>query len=306
MLEPEGELRAGNAIFNFALTGGAAVGPAVAGGVVAAFGVQTALLLDAVSFYVIACILLAGGKKLPHAEPEPGQVRGQVRAGLGYIRHHVTLRRLLVAQGAVFIFFSAVIPVEVIYAKQTLGAGDTGYGFLLGSWGIGMIIGGFLFGAKRSASLPPLLFFSTLAVGGGYLGMAAAQTLPVACAAAAVGGAGNGVQWVAVMSAVQELTAQRMQARVIGTLESVSSAVPGIGYVAGGLIASGYSPRATFLVAGAGVIAIVAIAAPLVGTKWSDGSVRRLDAIDDGDEIVVELYPAFAPTKEGTGLPARK
>jgi MFS family permease len=306
MLEPEGELRAGNTILNYVLTGGAAVGPAVAGVVVAAFGVQTALLLDAVSFYVIGWILFAGGKNLPHAEPEPGHLREQVRAGLSYIRRHVTLRRLLVAQGAALIFFSAVIPVEVIYAKQTLDAGDTGYGLLLGGWGIGMILGGLLFGAKRSASLPLLLFFSTLAVGAGYLGMAAAQTLPVACAAATVGGIGNGVQWVAVMSAVQELTAQKMQARVIGTLESLSSAMPGIGYVAGGLIASGYSPRATFLVAGAGIITIVAIAAPLVGAKWPDDSIKRLDAVDRDDEVVVELYAAFSPVEEGTGLSVRK
>ena len=71
LLEPAGELRAGNAILNVAFTGGAAVGPAIAGLVVAGFGVQTALLLDAVSFYAIAWILLTAGP-LPQAEPEPG------------------------------------------------------------------------------------------------------------------------------------------------------------------------------------------------------------------------------------------
>src|SRR5881394_4074214 len=49
MLEPEGELRAGNAILNIAFTCGAALGPALAGAVVAALSVQSALLLDAVS-----------------------------------------------------------------------------------------------------------------------------------------------------------------------------------------------------------------------------------------------------------------
>ena len=39
MLEPGGELRAGNAILNVAFTGGAAVGPVIAGVVVAGFGV---------------------------------------------------------------------------------------------------------------------------------------------------------------------------------------------------------------------------------------------------------------------------
>jgi len=288
MLEPEGELRAGNAILNVAFTGGAAVGPAIAGAVVAVLGVQSALLLDAVSFYAIAWVLLTAGP-LPHAEPEPGLLRERVRAGLGYIRGGATLRRLLGAQAAVFVFFSAVIPIEVIYAKETLGAGDTGYGLLLGAWGSGMVLGSLVFATLRRAPLPLLLFFSTLAVGAGYLGMAAAPTLAVACAGSALGGAGNGVQWVSLISAVQELTAQSMQARVISVLESIGAAMPGLGYAVGGLIATGFSPRATFLVAGVGVVAIVAVAAPLLGTKWPERSIKRLAAVDEADEIVVEL-----------------
>ena len=69
-----------------------------------------------------------------------------------------------------------------------------------------------------------------------------------------LGGAGNGVQWVAAISAVQELTVQGMQARVMSVLESIGAAMPGVGYLVGGLIASGASPRATFLVAGIGVL----------------------------------------------------
>jgi MFS family permease len=299
MLEPEGELRAGNAILNVAFTGGAALGPAIAGAVVAGFGVQSALLLDAVSFYAIACILLTA-RPLPHVEPEPGQLREQVRAGLGYIRDHTTLRRLLVAQSAALVFFSAVIPIEVIYAKETLGAGDTGYGVMLGSWGVGMLLGSVVFASLRRAPLPLLLFFSTVAIGAGYLGMAAAQTLAVACAASVLGGAGNGVQWVAVVSAVQELTTARMQARVLGTLESAASATPGIGYLLGGAIASGWSPRATFLVAGAGVIAIVIASAVAMGRNWPlEPKKERPEEVDAADEIMVELIPAEAlPSSE--------
>jgi MFS family permease len=296
MLEPEGELRAGNAILNVAFTGGAAVGPAVAGAAVALFGVQSALLLDAVSFYAIAWILFSA-RPLPHAEPEPGQLREQVRAGLVYIRGHRTLRRLLGAQGVAFVFFSAVIPIEVIYAKETLGVSDTGYGLMLGSWGVGMLLGSGVFATLRRAPLPLMLFFSTLAIGAGYLGMAAAQTLAVACVAAAVGGTGNGVQWVAVISAVQELTESAMQARVISVLESIGSAAPGVGYVLGSLIATGYTPRATFLVAGAGVIAIALLAAPLLGRKWperrEEGAANGIEGRVDADhEVVLELIAA--------------
>jgi MFS family permease len=268
LLEPSGELRSGNAILNIGFTGGAAVGPAVAGLVVAGFGVQAALLLDALSFYLIACVMLAG--PLPRAEPEAGGWSDRLRAGFAYITRRLVLRRLLIAQGAAFVFFAAVIPIEVIYAKETLGVGDSGYGAMLASWGFGMVLGSLLFATFRGASLPTLLFFSTLAVGGAYLGLAAAPTLLVACGASVAGGAGNGIQWVALVSAVQEITHAQMQARVLSVLESIGAAMPGVGYVVGGLVATGSDPRAAFLVAGLGVIAVVALAIPfLSGTNWT-------------------------------------
>lgn len=292
LLAPSGELRAGNAVLNVAFTGGAALGPGIAGVVVAHFGVQTALLLDAVSFYLLGWIIFTAGP-LPYVEPEPGSLGERVRAGLAYIREQVTLRRLLIAQGGAFIFFAAVIPIEVIYAKQTLGVGDTGYGLLLAAWGAGMVVGSLIFAAVRRSPLPRLLFFGTLAVGAGYLGLAAAPTLALACAASTLGGAGNGIQWVAVISAVQELTVAGMQARVMSVLESIGAAMPGVGYIVGGLVTAALEPRATFLVAGAGVMAIVAIAAPLLREGWPErGSADGRVSLDEEAEGMVELTTA--------------
>jgi MFS family permease len=290
-LEPSGELRAGNALLNVAFTGGAAVGPALAGLVVAGFGVQSALLLDAVSFYVVAVILFTAGS-MPQAEPEPGRMRERVRAGLSYIRERVALRRVLVAQGLAFVFFAAVLPVEVVYVKETLGSNDTGYGLMLASWGVGMVLGSLFFARLRQAPLGLLLLFSTLAVGVGYLGLAIAPTLAAACAASVVGGAGNGVQWVAAISAVQELTAESMQARVMSVLESIGAAMPGVGFAIGGVIATVLDPRMTFLVAGCGVIAIVAVMAPLLRGNWlENGEMGEVPSLDGPDDVVVELLP---------------
>lgn len=298
-LEPSGELRSGNALLNVAFTGGAAIGPALAGLAVAGFGVQTALLLDAVSFYAVAWILFTAGS-MPQAEPEPGRMRERVRAGIAYLRRQTLLRRLLIAQGLAFVFFAAVLPVEVIYVKETLGSNDTGYGLMLACWGAGMVLGSLLFARLRQAPLPNLLFFSTLAVGVGYLGLAAAPTLAVACMVSVLGGAGNGIQWVAAISAVQELTAESMQARVMSVLESIGAAMPGVGFAIGGVIAALVSPRMTFLVAGCGVIAIVVVMAPLLGGNWLQKSevpdeMPQQASLDGLDDVVVELIPGNRP-----------
>jgi MFS family permease len=291
LLEPSGELRAGNAVLNVGLTACAAAGPALAGVIVAGFGVQTALLLDAASFYAIAWLLFTAGP-LPRAKAEEGHTRDRIRAGIAYLRQQTTLRRLLFAQGAAFIFFALVIPIEVVFAKETLGTGDSGYGIMLASWGCGMVVGSVVFAGAQRIALPVLLFFSTLAVGAGYLGMAAAPTLAAACAASVIGGTGNGVQWVSAISAVQELTELKMQARIMSVLWSIGTAMPGVGYALGAVIAIALDPRAAFLAAGLGVIAIAAIAAPLLGSDWPESREKTgPEGLDAEEELMVELIP---------------
>jgi MFS family permease len=261
VLAPSGQLREGNALLNVAFTAGAAGGPALAGVIVAGAGVETALLADAASFLAVA-VLLAAARHLPRpdVEEEPSW-RERLRRGFAYVGGRPALRRLLGAQAVAFVFFALVIPIEVVFAKETLGAGDAGYGALLASWGIGMVLGSFLFAGFRRHSLRVLLLVSTLAIGVAYLGTAVAPTLLVACLASAVGGTGNGVQWIALVTEVQELTRATYQARVLALLEALASAMPGIGFLAGGVIAAIFSPRASYAVAGAGVVVVLAIAA---------------------------------------------
>jgi predicted MFS family arabinose efflux permease len=271
VLTPAGQLRQGNAVINVGFTGAGALGPALGGFVVAGLGVEAALFCDAASFVAVAAVL-ALARSLPQVKSEAEKAGTRFLAGLGYVRRNRPLAALLAAQAAAFIFFTAVIPIEIVYAKETLGAGDSGYGALLSSWGIGMVAGSLLFTAWGGrVSLKPLLFFSTLAIGFAYLFLAAAGTLFLACVAAAIGGVGNGVQWVSVLSAVQELTVDQFQARVVGLLEASGKAMPGVGFLLGGVIAAVLSPRASFLTAGLGVVTVCLIATPaLLRASWGE------------------------------------
>jgi predicted MFS family arabinose efflux permease len=296
LLEPTGELRAGNSLLNVAFTAGAGVGPALAGLVVAGIGVQAALLLNAASFYVVALIVATAGP-IPYAEPEEGGTWDRVKAGVAYLREQARLRRVLVAQGLAFIFFAAVAPLEVIYAKQTLGVGDAGYGLFLTAWGVGMVGGSLIFARVQKTPLIVLLLLSTAAVGISYLGMGIAPTLAVACAFSVLGGVGNGVEWVSAISAVQELTESGMQARIMAVLESVASAMPGVGFALGGVLTAVASTRTTFAVAGFGVLAVALLIVPLA-RDWHPSRSARPDGgfpLDESNDVVLELLPGGTP-----------
>lgn len=259
ILKPHGVLRRGNAILNMAFAITSAAGPVAAGVLVAVAGVSAALWVDAASFAVIA-VVIAVGRDLPPAAPEGGEEgwRARVREGVAAIRGERAIRTLVVAQTAAFVFFFLVIPIEVVYAKETLDAGDVGYGALLASWGVGLVLGSWVFARVRGRSVTVLIVGSTLLVGVGYLGLAAAPGIVLACVASIVGGTGNGVQWVSVLTAVQEALPDALQARVAGLLESIGAAAPGVGFLAGGALTALWSPRVAYLVAGLGVIAVAA------------------------------------------------
>src|SRR3954470_1671409 len=259
VLDPHDALRSGNAVLNVLFAVSGALGPALAGVVVATTSTATALAIDAGSFAAVA-LLLATASGLPSATAERAEPWfARFRAGLGYVIQRPVLRALVTAEALAFVFFFLVIPIEVIYSKKTLDAGDLGFGALLGSWGIGMIVGSAAFARFRNSATVVLVGTSTALVGLGYLGLAIAPDIVLACVASAVGGIGNGIQWIAVMTAVQEAVEHRFQARVVGLLESVGAAAPGLGYLLGGVLTSIWSPRIAYLVAGAGVI-VVAIA----------------------------------------------
>jgi MFS family permease len=95
-----------------------------------------------------------------------------------------------------------------------------------------------------------------------------------------LGGAGNGIQWISVVTAVQEVTPTDYQARIAGLLESIGAAMPGLGYLLGGALVALGSPRTAYAVAGAGVLLLVLGTIPLRG---------RLDP------SAADLGPTFSP-----------
>jgi hypothetical protein len=281
LLQPRGLLTEGNALMNLGFAASSVFGAALAGVLIAVFGLSAALLVDAASFALIAAVL-AVARDLPepeHVDRTPWHDR--FVDGLEFVRDFKPVRTLLIGQSLALICFTIVVPIEVIYAKESLGTTDAGFGILLSSWGAGIVVGSLLFLGLKKRSGMLIILVSSAAVGLGYLGMSQAGTLAVACAFSVLGGAGNGVQWVAVMTALQEATPPEYQARMAGLLESLGAAMPGVGFLLGGTIVALGSPRTAFAIAGAGILVLVIVAAilrPLRQTSTTTGKTigRRL------------------------------
>jgi hypothetical protein len=77
------------------------------------------------------------------------------------------------------------------------------------------------------------------------------------------------------MTSLQEVTAPDLQARIVGLLESVGAAMPGLGFLLGGAVTAAIDPRAAYAVAGAGVLVVLAVA----GIGMRRAAKTRVDSV---------------------------
>jgi MFS family permease len=244
----EAAQREASAALNVAFMGALALAPALGGTLVHFVGGPTALLIDAFTFLVCAGLLL---RLVTHVEEISGDsVRTRLFAAVQHVREVPALRALFATEAVAIVVFASVEPVEVLFAKSTLNAGDLGFGLLVAAWGVGAALGAIVFARSVRRPLGPMLTGGTLLVGVAYLGFAAAPTLAIACAAAVVGGIGNGIQWPSLISAVQQLTPSALHGRLMSAVGSLNALCPAIGFALGGSIAALTSPRVAMACAG--------------------------------------------------------
>jgi hypothetical protein len=256
LLSGQDLLRPGNAILNMGFNVGGAIGPAVAGLLVAADGPGAALTLDAISFAVVAVILATAQDLSIESDHETSSL-GRLRTGVHEVWRRPGLRRLLFGAAAAMMFGAAVVPIEVVFAKRTLHAGDAGYGLLIGSWGVGMIVGGSLFAAAGRVRLAIVVTAGMGLIAAGYTGLAAAPDLAIACVFSALGGAGNGIWWISVVTAVQQAIPTSAQSVAMAVVEVINQLMPALGFILGGAVTALSSPRTAYALAAAGVAAVI-------------------------------------------------
>lgn len=245
---PETAQRQANAALNVAFMFGLTIGPALGGLLVHTIGGPLALAIDAGTFFGCATLIL--GVRTHIGEAGEDSVRARLLVAWRHIWEVRPLRVLLLTEAVAVVVFASVEPVEVIYAKSTLHAGDIGFGALMGTWGVGAALGAVVFARRVHRPLAPLLAGGTLLVGIAYLGFAAAPTLAIAAVAALVGGIGNGVQWPSLISAVQQLTPSALHGRLMGAVGSLNALCPAIGFMLGGAIVALASTRVALTLAG--------------------------------------------------------
>ena len=151
-----------------------AIGPAVAGILIATVGESACFLLNAASFVAVVATLLHLDRSALSPSPPAPRERGQLRAGLRYVARtpELGLPLLMMALVGMLAYeFQVTLPVM---AKHALHSDAAGYGFMTAAMGVGAVAGGLLVAARGRIGLLPL----TVAAGAFGITLALAALAP--------------------------------------------------------------------------------------------------------------------------------
>lgn len=276
-LVPGDSLETANSTLGFGTNASEALGPLLAAALFPLVGVRGVLLVDAASFLVSA-VLLASLPSLPPA-PSGEQARPSLlqdaKLGLGYILSAPAVRVIALGFFAVVLFNGVDDVALVVLAKETLRAGDSAVGLLLGAVGLGLLASYALlarYGSRASMAVMLLLGFAVSSMGNLLTGLAWAVS--AAFSMQAVRGVGIAAMDVATNTLLQRLVPPELLGRVFGNLYGAIGVAAALSYVGGGLLLDATSAPVTLMVAGAGgtvATLVTGLALPAALRKSSRG-----------------------------------
>ena len=228
-------------------------GPAVAGVVIAVWGVGPCFLINAVSFgAMIAALWSMDPRQLDHPPALPREP-GALRAALRYVRATPGLRvplLMMALVGTLSFNFIVLIP---LLARFSFDGGASSYAGLMTAMGVGSVLGALVAGARGRVS-NRLLVGSSAAFGAFILVLAAAPTIEVAAAALVPLGAASVTFAAGVNSALQLAVTPDMRGRVMALYSMVFLGSTPVGGPLSGWLAEAWSPRAALVVGGAAAL----------------------------------------------------
>ncbi len=245
-----------------------AIGPAVAGLIIATGGTGVCFLINAASFVAVVFSLTTLNTAELQPAPPASRGRGQLREGLRYVRRTPELAVPLAMMGLIGCLayeFSVTLPVV---AKQTFGGGAQVYGFMTAAMGLGAVVGGLWVAARGRVGIRALV--RSAAVFGAVIAAAAlAPTLPLELLALTLVGAASVGFLAKGNSSLQLAASPGMRGRVMALWAVAFLGSTPIGGPIAGAVSEQFGGRAGLALGAAACL----LAAALGGLV-----LRRLDA----------------------------
>jgi MFS family permease len=246
-----------SSVFNAA----AVVGPAVAGVIIGAVGVPICFLANSIS-YLGAIVALLLMRDLPALVRERHDERllQRIAEGARYARHEPVVGMLLVAVAVFSLFAMNRLTLIPLFAEQVLHVGAQGFGFLLGSMGLGALAGALTLAFNPGSSDPRRQFWMAMIWVAALLAFSISRVFAISLATLFVAGYCQITFVATANNRIQTITPDNLRGRVMALYAQALIGVGPIGSTQAGALASWLgAPKAMAIgavLAGAVVLAI--------------------------------------------------
>jgi MFS family permease len=199
-LVPREQLSSAVALNGIAINVSRAIGPSIAGLLVAAIGPWLVFAINALSYIGIIAVLVRWRHEHHKSSLPAERFVSAIRVGMRFVMHTRALQVVLFRGAAFFIFASATWSLFPLVVRRELGKGPEVYGLLLTCIGVGAIAGAMLLPRVRPKVSRDVLvagasvLYALAALALGYL-----QSVALLCVAMLA----TGVAWISVLSALQ-------------------------------------------------------------------------------------------------------
>ena len=253
------ELSSAVALNSIAINVSRAIGPALAGVLVAAIGPWLVFVLNALSYVGILAVLAGWRHEHRRSSLPAERFLTAIRVGMRFVMHTRTLQVVLIRGGAFFVFASATWSLFPLIVRRELGRGPETYGLLLTCIGIGAVAGALVLPRVRARVSRDALVAGASAL---YALAALALAHVHSVGLLAVAMLATGAAWISILSALQ-VSAQMtlppwVRARGLAAFVVVFMGGMALGSILWGQVATRIGIPAALTTAAAGIALAIA------------------------------------------------
>ncbi|MCC6444258.1 MAG: MFS transporter [Armatimonadetes bacterium] len=241
----------GIALNSAAFNGARVLGPALAGILVAHFGMAICFFLNGLSFLFVIAALLMIRTQPPPLREDDHNVWAHVKEGLLYIRRHPVIRVLIAMVGVRSVFGLPYAILMPMMAGEVLHVDAAGLGKLMSATGVGALIGALgtaRFGDRRHKGLT--LLRADIAFACALTAFSLSRNFHLSLAFLVLLGA----SWVTYMTTmntlIQTLSQDRLRGRVISVYMMVFGGMTPLANLQAGAVARALGVPAALLIGG--------------------------------------------------------
>ncbi len=277
-LVPRSQLRAATRLEMVGVNVARALGPALAGVVIARSGVPYVFALNALSVIFLAVALLFWRRRPSESQGSRERFVPALRAGGRYVWHEPVVRRILLRAMLFITPGVALWALLPLIASQRLGLGADGYGALFGALGAGAIVAALVLGRVRDRlSTNGMLAAAGILYAAALAALVLIPSFPAALATLVFAG----LAWTAIISTLnaelQLFLPVWVRARGLAIYMVNFTGSMTIGALVWGLVAQSLGLVVTFVVAAC--LMVVGVVAGVIWRLPETGHLDREPAI---------------------------